>query len=45
MKRANGLTNGKKMKEIAKDRGVNPSTVTRQIRRAKEKIKRITKYY
>jgi len=37
--------NGKKMKEIARDRGVHPSTVTRQIRRAKEKIKRITKYY
>lgn len=36
---------GKKMKDIARDRGVNPSTVTRQIRRAKEKIKHITAYY
>jgi len=36
---------GKKMKEIALERGVAPSTVTRQIRRAKEKIMHITKYY
>ena len=36
---------GKKMKDIAKDRGVNPSTVTRQIRRAKEKIRHIAQYY
>ena len=37
--------NGKKMKDIADERGVNPSTVTRQIRRAKDKILHIAKYY
>ncbi len=36
---------GKKMKEIAKERGVHPSTVTRQIRSAKGKILHIAKYY
>ena len=36
---------GKKMKEIAIERGVNPSTVTRQIKRAKEKIIHIAEYY
>ncbi|MBQ2686999.1 MAG: sigma-70 family RNA polymerase sigma factor [Clostridia bacterium] len=36
---------GVKMKDIAKERGVHPSTVTRQIRRAKDKIKHITNYY
>ncbi len=37
--------NGKKMKDIANERGVHPSTVTRQIRRAKDKILHIAKYY
>ncbi|MBQ7809457.1 MAG: sigma-70 family RNA polymerase sigma factor [Clostridia bacterium] len=36
---------GKKMKDIADERGVNPSTITRQIHRAKEKIIHIAKYY
>ncbi len=37
--------NGKKMKDIAEDRGVHPSTITRQIRRAKAKIAHIAEYY
>lgn len=37
--------NGRKMKDIAEERGVHPSTVTRQIRRAKDKIYHIAKYY
>lgn len=36
---------GRKMKDIAEERGVNPSTVTRQIRRAKQKIQHITNYF
>lgn len=36
---------GKKMKEIARERGVNPSTITRQIHRAKEKICHIAGYF
>lgn len=36
---------GRKMKSIAEERGVHPSTVTRQIRRAKDKIQHIAKYY
>lgn len=36
---------GKKMKVIAEEMGVHPSTVTRQIKRAKNKITRITDYY
>lgn len=36
---------GKKMKDIAEERGVNPSTVTRQIKRAKAKIIHIAEYY
>ncbi len=36
---------GRKMKDIACDRGVHPSTVTRQIRNARNKIIHITKYY
>lgn len=36
---------GKKMKQIADERGVHPSTVTRIIRRAKDKIVRIAGYY
>lgn len=36
---------GKKMKDIALERGVNPSSITRQIQRAKNKIQHITKYY
>lgn len=37
--------NGKKMKDIANERGIHPSTVTRQIKRAKNKIMHITNYY
>lgn len=36
---------GRKMKDIALDRGVHPSTVTRQIRNARNKIIRIASYY
>lgn len=36
---------GKKMKDIASTLSVNPSTVTRHIRRAKEKLKHIASYY
>lgn len=36
---------GKKMREIAEDMGVHPSTITRRIQRAKEKITHITSYY
>ena len=37
--------NGRKMKDIATVLGVNPSTVTRHIKRAKEKLIRIAEYY
>lgn len=37
--------NGRKMKDIAADLGVHPSTVTRHIRRARKKITHITDYY
>lgn len=37
--------NGRKMKDIAEERGVSPSTITRQIRRAREKVMHIAKYY
>mgnify|MGYP003426523948 CR=1 FL=1 len=36
---------GRKMKDLALEKGVNPSTVTRTIRRAKQKISKITDYY
>lgn len=36
---------GKKMKDIALELGVHPSTVTRRIHRAKKKIITIAKYY
>lgn len=36
---------GKKMYEIASELGVNPSTVTRHIKRAKNRLKRIARYY
>lgn len=35
----------RKMKDIAKELGVNPSTVTRHISKAKEKLRRIAAYY
>ena len=37
--------NGNKMKDIAEESGVHPSTVTRQIKRAKAKIIHITQYF
>ena len=37
--------NGKKMKDIAKELSVNPSTVTRHIKRATEKLRHIAEYY
>ncbi len=37
--------NGRKMKNIAEDLGVHPSTVTRHIRRARDKIAHIASYY
>lgn len=37
--------NGKKMKDIAQERGVAPSTITRQVRKAREKVMHIAKYY
>ena len=36
---------GRKMKDIAKELGVNPSTVTRTIQRSIEKLKKATRYY
>lgn len=36
---------GRKMKDLAEERGVHPSTVTRQIKRAKDKIMHIANYY
>lgn len=36
---------GRKMKDIALDRGVHPSTITRQIRNARNKIQKIARYY
>ncbi len=36
---------GRKMKDIASQLGVNPSTVTRHISKAKEKLQRIAAYY
>lgn len=36
---------GRKMKEIAALRGVNPSTITRQIKNARNKVINIAKYY
>lgn len=37
--------NGKKMKDIAQMLSLNPSTVTRHIRRACEKLRHIAEYY
>ena len=37
--------NGRKMKDIAADLGIHPSTVTRHIRRARDKIAHIASYY
>lgn len=37
--------NGKKEKDIAKELGVNSSTVSRHIAKAKEKLKHIASYY
>lgn len=37
--------NGKKMKDIAKMLSLNPSTVSRHISRAKEKLRHIASYY
>lgn len=37
--------NGKKMKDIAELLSLNPSTVSRHIRRAREKLRRIADYY
>ena len=39
------IIDGRKIKDIAKDRGVHPSSVSRKIKRATEKIKRIASYY
>ncbi len=36
---------GRKMKDIAASLSVNPSTVTRHIRRAKDKLRHIASYY
>lgn len=36
---------GRKMKDIAKTLSVNPSTVTRHIKRAKARLQHIAKYY
>lgn len=36
---------GKSMKHIATELNVNPSTVTRHIQKAKEKLKRVAQYY
>lgn len=36
---------GKKMKDIATELNLNPSTVTRHIKRATEKLRRIASYY
>lgn len=36
---------GRKMKDIAKELGVSPSTVTRHIQRGLGRIKRVTRYY
>lgn len=36
---------GKKMKDIAKQLGVTPSTVTRHIKLGKQKLKHIARYY
>lgn len=36
---------GRKMKDIAEELSVHPSTITRQIRRAKAKIMHIANYY
>ena len=35
----------RKVKDIASERGVHPSSVSRKIKRATEKIKRIASYY
>ncbi|MGN0452861.1 MAG: RNA polymerase sigma factor [Ruminococcus sp.] len=37
--------NGKKMREIAEAHSLNPSTVTRHIKRATEKLRHIASYY
>lgn len=37
--------NGRKMKDIAKTLSLNPSTVTRHIKKAKEKLQHIASYY
>lgn len=36
---------GRRMKDIAKELSLHPSTVTRHIRRAKEKLRHIASYY
>lgn len=36
---------GRNMKDIAKDLNVNPSTVTRHIQKARQRLKRVAKYY
>lgn len=36
---------GKRMKEIAAENNVHPSTVTRHIKRAVEKLRRVAQYY
>ncbi len=36
---------GRKMKDIASELDINPSTVTRHIKRAKEKLRHIASYY
>ncbi len=36
---------GKKMKDIAAEQNLNPSTVTRHIKRATEKLRHIASYY
>lgn len=37
--------NGKKEKDIALEQNINPSTVSRHISKAKEKLKHIASYY
>jgi DNA-directed RNA polymerase specialized sigma24 family protein len=37
--------NGRQMKSIAAELRVNPSTITRHIQRAENRLRKITKYY
>jgi RNA polymerase sigma factor (sigma-70 family) len=37
--------NGKSMKKIAEELGVAPSTITRHIQSAKQRLRKIAKYY